>query len=142
MTIATHHAWDKLAPHRYRCTKCGLERHHVQAPRSDDPHAHRGWVAAFLRDGVPIAQGRTPPCPGAPLPEMVWTRGSDYHWIAATGHRISAARTASGLRYSAWRPELSDGRIHLLGVYPQPDAARTACARDAQAQAQARRGTP
>lgn len=142
MTPSPRHAWDKLEPHRYRCTKCGLERHHVQAPRPDDPTAPRGWVAAFLRDGVPIAQGRTPPCPGVPLPEMGWTRGSDYHWLATTGHRISAARTASGLRYCAWRPGLSDGRVQLIGVYLQPDAARTACARDAHAQTNTQRGTP
>lgn len=146
----SRHAWEKISLHHYRCTRCGIDKEHVQGPAGADPFAPRRWLAVFLRDGVPVAQGRTPPCPGTPAPDLTWKRGGPYWWQAPTGHRISVSRGLSGLRYSAWGTDIAPGvhwrdyppggrwqyprgvpfplRHPLLGVYADPAAARRACA--------------
>lgn len=60
------HAWEKLAVHHYRCTRCGMDKTNAILPEPDA----RGWAqwqAQFSRDGETWT-GTTPPCPGT-LPE-------------------------------------------------------------------------
>lgn len=124
---STRHAWTKLALHRYRCTRCGIEKEHVEAP-VDQPFGLPRWVAAFTRDGVPVAQGRTPPCPGEPpAPDLVWGERDGHVQRAHTGHQVSAAKVPGGWRFVAWPPAGP-----LLGAFDSAAEARRACAIDAR----------
>lgn len=148
------HAWEKLAVHHYRCTRCGMEKVNAILPEPDA----RGWAqwqAQFSRAGEASA-GATPPCPGVlpevSPPDLAWTRVDAFHERAATGERVCAGRCAHGWQFFAWgadvapdrkwyewppgdqyrfaRGEHVPQRCALLGVFATADEARLACARD------------
>jgi hypothetical protein len=148
------HAWDKIERLRYRCRLCGLDKEHAQQP-TEAPLPPR-WVAVFLRDGIPIAHSRTPPCPGAPAapPALAWTRVDRYCERADTGHMVAATYDGTAWRFSAFAPDVAPDvhwrdwpplrserfargehvpqRTPLLGVFGTADLARQACAEHAE----------
>jgi hypothetical protein len=143
----TRHAWLHPAPHRYLCRHCGLEKRNLAELQ---PGGRSVWRVEYWQGAVLVATGQTPPCPGAPLPDLTWSRVSPYCWDAHTGHRVSVTRHEGQLLYSAWGPDNAPGeywpknalahyaqgaamptRRAWLGTFRAPELARQACARDA-----------
>lgn len=143
----TRHTWLHPAPHRYLCRHCGLEKRNIAELQ---PGGRSVWRVEFFRGEIQVAVGQTPPCEGAPLPDLTWSRVSLYCWDAHTGHRVSVTRHDGQLLYSAWGPDSAPGeywpkdapahyaqgaamptRRAWLGTFRAPELARQACARDA-----------
>lgn len=147
-----NHSWTHPEPHRYVCQRCGLEKRH----RAElCPGGRTEWRLEFWRGATLIATGKTPTCPGEPVPELTWTRIDRYAWDADSGHRISVTRNDRELLYSAWGPDKAPGeywpknapvhyargaafptRREWLGTFRAPELARQACAQDAARRAQ------
>ena len=142
------HSWIHPAPHRYLCRHCGLEKRNLAELQ---PGGQSVWRVEFWQGVVLVATGKTPPCPGEPVPELTWERASPYVWDASSGHRICATRNNGRLLYSAWGPDRSNGekywpgtgsahyargaafpsRREWLGSFQNAVLARQACAQDA-----------
>lgn len=152
--MTTRHAWTKLATHRYRCTRCGMDKTNAILPEPNE----RGWAqweTRFTRAGESWT-GPTPPCrgafPGPAAPALTWTRMDAYHELADAGERVSASPGADGRQFFAWGADVAPGlkyyewpigdqyhfkrgeyvpqRCALLGVFGSADEARAVCARD------------
>lgn len=141
------HSWIHPTPHRYLCRHCGLEKRNLAELQ---PGGQSVWRVEFWQGAVLVATGKTPPCPGEPVPELTWERASPYVWDASSGHRICATRNNGRLLYSAWGPDQTQGKgwpknspMHYtlgaampsqrdwLGTFKNPVLARQACAQDA-----------
>lgn len=105
--MSTRHAWQRIGVHRYQCTRCELHKTNIETLGAD---GRVNYTVSFARDGVEIASGKTPPCPGQIPTSITWERSeSGPWWDANTGHRILAMRRADGWAYLALGPDRSAG---------------------------------
>jgi hypothetical protein len=112
------HAWEKLATHHYRCTRCGMDKTNVET-------APGRWQAVFRR-GEQTWHGATPPCHGQPLAADLPASHADWgpsNWNAyvEAGDTIQERRARLQQCPEEWRESV---RAHVATVFALRDAAR------------------